>query len=124
MVGLVGQRRGAGEERRPGRERRRADRVVDERADPGLDVLPFEREDHEVVAEVNRMPRDAEIRRVERRPRSDELGRPVLHAALQLQGDDQPLHGPIIRFFLDRAADPTTQQDRGYGGNKRVGSSC
>jgi hypothetical protein len=47
---------------------------VDERADPRLHVLPFERENHEIVPEVNRMPREAEIHRVERRPHVDELG--------------------------------------------------
>src|SRR6266542_3933008 len=100
VVDLVGQCRGSREERCPDRERRRADRVVDERADPLLDVLPFECENHEAVAEVNRMPREAEIRQVERRARSDELGGSLLRAVPQLQRDDQPLHGPIISVPL------------------------
>jgi hypothetical protein len=51
VVDLVGQRGAGGEQQHPGSKRCRTHAVVDERGDALLDVLPFEREDHQVVAE-------------------------------------------------------------------------
>ena len=61
-----------------------------------LDVHPFEHEHCEVVAKVDAVPVQAEARWIERRARSEQIGRPFVCALPQLQRDDEPLHRPII----------------------------
>jgi hypothetical protein len=98
VVDLVGQGRRVREERRPRCERCGADRVIDDGANALLDPLPFEDEDHEVVAKVDRVSCQAKVGWIEGRTVGNQLARPRVRSLPQLQGDDEPLHGSIIGF--------------------------
>src|SRR5512133_3904890 len=104
VIDLVCERRTVVEKWHPGRERCRADRVIADRTNPLLDALPFEGKDDEVVAKVDGVSRQAEVRWIEGRTLGDQLGRPLVRSLPQLQGDDQPLHGSIIGLHQRRRA--------------------
>jgi hypothetical protein len=114
VVDLVGQRGAVGEERHPGAKRRRAHRVVDERGNALLDVLPFEREDHEIAAEIERVSREAEVRWIERRARCDQFARLLLRPFPQPQGDDQPLHWTPLSGFPSGVAPSAIEPILGF----------
>jgi hypothetical protein len=98
VVRLTCERRRSGKKRRPGRERGRRDRIVQERADAPLDVLAFEDEDGDAAADEYVVPREPNRARVERRTRCDELARPLIGFWPKPRGDDYPFHR--IRSFV------------------------